>query len=55
MRPVRLYVMGANVWRDEQEWPLARARETAWYLRSDGHANTASGDGRLTTEQPGAG
>ena len=50
--PVRLYVMGANVWRDEQEWPLARARETAWYLRSGGHANTASGDGRLTTEHP---
>lgn len=50
--PVRLYVMGANVWRDEQEWPPARAHETAWYLRSDGHANSASGDGRLTTENP---
>ena len=33
--PVRVYVMGANVWRDEQEWPLARARETAWYRRGD--------------------
>ena len=21
--PVRLFVMGDNVWRDEQEWPLA--------------------------------
>ena len=51
--PVRLYVMGVNVWRDEQEWPLARARETEWYLRSDGHANGAKGDGRLTTESPG--
>jgi putative CocE/NonD family hydrolase len=50
--PVRLYVMGVNVWRDEQEWPLARARETAWYLRSGGRANTASGDGRLTTDSP---
>jgi putative CocE/NonD family hydrolase len=50
--PVRLYVMGANVWRDEQEWPLARAHETAWYLRSGGHANTAGGDGALTTEKP---
>lgn len=50
--PVRLYVMSANVWRDEQEWPLSRARETAWYLRSDGHANSANGDGRLTTESP---
>jgi putative CocE/NonD family hydrolase len=50
--PVRLYVMGANIWRDEQEWPLARARETAWYLRSDGRANSAKGDGHLTTEVP---
>jgi len=40
--------MGANVWRDEQEWPLARARATSWYLHSGGHANSASGDGRLT-------
>ena len=35
LAPIRLYVMGANVWRDEYEWPLARARETSWYLRSD--------------------
>jgi uncharacterized protein len=51
--PVRLYVMGANTWRDEQEWPLVRAHETAWYLRGSGHANTAGGDGRLMTENPG--
>ena len=50
--PVRLYVMGTNVWRDEQEWPLARARETAWYLRSGGRANGAAGDGRLALEPP---
>ena len=24
--PVRIFVMGENVWRDEREWPLARAR-----------------------------
>ena len=50
--PVRLFVMGANIWRDEQEWPLARARETSWYLRSGGHANSASGDGGLSTDAP---
>ncbi len=50
--PVRLYVMGANVWRDEQEWPLARAQATSWYLRSGGRANSAGGDGRLTIEAP---
>jgi putative CocE/NonD family hydrolase len=50
--PVRLYVMGANVWRDEEEWPLARARETSWYLSSNGRANSASGNGRLTLAPP---
>jgi putative CocE/NonD family hydrolase len=50
--PVRIYVMGANVWRDEQEWPLARAHPTAWYLSGGGHANSASGDGALTVEVP---
>jgi putative CocE/NonD family hydrolase len=46
--PVRVFVMGENRWRDEQEWPLARARSTAYYLGSNGRANTASGDGELS-------
>lgn len=50
--PVRIYVMGEKVWRDENEWPLARARYTAFYLSSSGHANSDTGDGRLTLEQP---
>jgi putative CocE/NonD family hydrolase len=52
--PVRLYVQGANVWREEQEWPLARARDTSWYLTSGGRANSASGDGLLTASVPSA-
>ncbi|HET8549586.1 MAG TPA: CocE/NonD family hydrolase, partial [Bryobacteraceae bacterium] len=32
--PVRIFVMGANRWRDENEWPLARTRYTAFYLAS---------------------
>ena len=32
--PVQIYVMGENVWRGEQEWPLARAKPTAYYLAS---------------------
>jgi putative CocE/NonD family hydrolase len=51
--PVRLYVMGTNTWRDEQEWPLGRAVSTSWHLRSGGHANSSTGDGRLTLEAPG--
>jgi putative CocE/NonD family hydrolase len=34
--PVKLFIMGDNVWRDEQEWPLARAEYTPFYLRNGG-------------------
>lgn len=34
--PVRLFVMGENRWRDEEEWPLRRAQPTAWFLRAAG-------------------
>ena len=44
--------MGDNVWRDEQEWPLARARDTRFFLRSDGAANTRFGDGTLSLDPP---
>jgi putative CocE/NonD family hydrolase len=33
---VRLFVMGDNAWRAEDEWPLARTQWTRWYLHSDG-------------------
>jgi uncharacterized protein len=51
---VRLYVLGEEVWRDEAQWPPARARSTSFYLRSGGHANTRAGDGVLDTDPPGA-
>ncbi|HJS75479.1 MAG TPA: CocE/NonD family hydrolase, partial [Vicinamibacteria bacterium] len=34
--PVKLFLMGDNRWRDEQEWPLSRAVATPFYLRADG-------------------
>jgi putative CocE/NonD family hydrolase len=34
--PLELFVMGANEWRGEREWPLARTELTPWYLRSEG-------------------
>jgi putative CocE/NonD family hydrolase len=52
--PVRLFVMGANIWRDEQEWPLARAVPTPFYLHSAGAANTLDGDGILSVASPSA-
>jgi hypothetical protein len=45
--------MGANIWRDENEWPLARAVETRYYLHSSGHANSLQGNGTLTVNAPG--
>ena len=51
--PVRIFVMGDNVWRDEQEWPLARARPTDYYFHSQGQANSLNGNGTLSTELPG--
>lgn len=48
--PIRLFVMGDNRWRDENEWPLARTRFTKVFLRSGGHANSVRGDGALSFE-----
>lgn len=52
--PVRIFVMGANRWRAEQEWPVARTRYTPLYLHSGGNANSRDGDGRLAFDAPGA-
>ncbi len=51
-KPVRLFVMGENAWRDEDEWPLKRTRYTKYYLHSKNGANSLSGDGMLGTEAP---
>ena len=53
--PVRLFLMGENRWRDEQEWPLARAVPTPFYLHSDGAVRGLAGGGRLERAAPGAG
>jgi uncharacterized protein len=53
-KPVKIFVMGKNEWREEDDWPLARAKSTKYYLHSAGAANTANGDGLLSTTAPGA-
>jgi hypothetical protein len=50
--PIRIFVMGENVWRFEHEWPLARTQFTKFFLRSGGRANSRFGDGRLSTLPP---
>jgi hypothetical protein len=53
-KPVRIFVMGENVWRDEAAWPLERAKETRYYFHSQGKANSLRGDGTLTLDLPAA-
>jgi putative CocE/NonD family hydrolase len=48
----RVFVLGED-WRDVRDWPPPEAVETAYYLRSDGRANSAYGDGSLSVEPPG--
>jgi putative CocE/NonD family hydrolase len=50
--PVKIFVMGENTWRYEAEWPLARTEYTDFFLHSRGGANSAAGDGTLSTREP---
>jgi uncharacterized protein len=50
---VKIFVMGENVWRFENEWPLARTQFTPFYLHSNGRANSSDGDGTLSQDEPG--
>ncbi len=34
-KPVRIFVMGDNVWRDEDFWPPARAKDTFFYINAE--------------------
>jgi putative CocE/NonD family hydrolase len=49
---VRAYMMGANEWRSYDGWPPPSVREVAYYLDSDGGANSLLGNGRLIPAKP---
>jgi uncharacterized protein len=51
-KPVRVFVMGADVWRDEDDWPLPGTEYVDFHLGGKGRAGTAAGDGTLGTEPP---
>lgn len=51
-KPVKIFVMGKNEWRDEDDWPLSRAKKTLYYLHSAGAANALGGNGTLNTTAP---
>jgi hypothetical protein len=50
--PVKIFVMGRNEWRAENEYPPARAEYRKLYLHSGGRANTNRGDGKLAWDTP---
>ena len=54
--PVKIFVMGLNKWRGENEWPLKRAVPTKYYLRAEKSGSiTSVNDGTLDRQAPGAG
>jgi hypothetical protein len=48
-KPVRIFVMGENKWRNEDAWPPPNAKQTSYFLHSAGKASSATGDGTLST------
>jgi putative CocE/NonD family hydrolase len=52
-KPVSIFVMGKNEWREEDDWPLARAKSARYYLHSSKPANGLEGVGTLSTAAPG--
>jgi len=46
--PIRLFIMGENVWRDEQEWPLARTDYRPVYLHADSSLSEEAPTGNAT-------
>ena len=50
--PVKIFVMGPDVWREEAAWPLPDTQWQNWYLHSGGCAGTQPADGALSTTAP---
>jgi uncharacterized protein len=48
-KPVKIFVMGANEYRQEDDWPLPQARYVKYFLHSGGQANSLHGNGSLST------
>ena len=50
--PVKIFVMGPDVWREEADWPLPDTDWQQWYLHSAGSAGTKAEDGVLSRRAP---
>ncbi|HLV85888.1 MAG TPA: CocE/NonD family hydrolase [Candidatus Sulfotelmatobacter sp.] len=51
-KPVKVFVMGVNEYRQEDDWPPPQARYTKYFLHSEGKANSLRGNGSLSTVAP---
>jgi uncharacterized protein len=51
-KPVKLFVMGVNEYRSEDDWPPPQAHYVKYFLHSRGKANSLRGDGSLSTSAP---
>src|ERR1700694_2022814 len=51
-KPVKIFVMGKNEWREEDDWPLARAKNARYFLHSPARANGLTGNGSLSAVAP---
>jgi len=50
--PLHIFLMGANRWHEDTDWPPRQAQAKAYYLDSNGRANSLEGDGVLTGHMP---
>src|SRR6267143_538392 len=51
-KPVKLFVMGANEYRLQDDWPPPQAQPTKYFLHSAGKENSLRGDGSLSPSPP---
>jgi len=51
-KPVKVFTMGVNEYRQEDDWPPPQAQSIKYYLHSSGRANSLRGDGSLSTSAP---
>jgi putative CocE/NonD family hydrolase len=49
---VRYFTMGRNSWQDAPDWPLPQTDWQRFFLHSRAGANSCSGDGRLSRDEP---
>jgi hypothetical protein len=50
---VRYFVMGRNIWRNAETWPIPQTQWQRYFLHGRGSANSSAGNGGLSQEEPG--